>query len=409
MTDVIVVGAGPAGTVAASVLARAGARVVLIDRARFPRPKLCGDTLNPGTLALLRRLQLATPIEAVGLGIDGMLVTGAGGVRVVGRYPTGVRGRSLTRFDLDGGLVDQCTAAGVDFLDGTRVQAASVDGRATPRVVGVRLDGSHAGREIRAAVTIAADGRCSTVASGLGLTRHPVRPRRWAIGAYATGVSGMTTLGEMHIRPGCYIGVAPLPDGVTNVCLVKPSAPRDRAMRAPATALREALMADPDLWERFASAALVGPPAVLGPLAVDVVQPRLIPNGLILAGDAAGFIDPMTGDGLRFAVEGGELAARAALEALTHGWSDVQTRLAAARARAFGAKWRLNRTLRALVGVPMAVRLATLGARVAPGVIRALIVRASDCDLIQAPAECAALADFHCQPHTPPKARRSTG
>src|SRR5262245_763208 len=123
MTDVIVVGAGPAGTVAAFVLARAGARVLLIDRARFPRPKLCGDTLNPGTLALLRRLQLAAPIEAVGLGIDGMLVTGAG-VRVVGRYPTGVHGRSLTRFDLDGRLVDQCTAAGVDFLDGTRVQAA---------------------------------------------------------------------------------------------------------------------------------------------------------------------------------------------------------------------------------------------------------------------------------------------
>src|SRR5262249_23003617 len=139
----------------------------------------------------------------------GMLVTGAG-VRVVGRYPTGVHGRSLTRFDLDGRLVDQCTAAGVDFLDGTRVQAASVDGRTTRRVVGVRLGGVHDGREIRAAVTIAADGRCSTVASGLGLTRHPARPRRWAIGAYAAGVRGMTALGEMHIRPNRYIGVAPL-------------------------------------------------------------------------------------------------------------------------------------------------------------------------------------------------------
>ena len=65
--DVLVVGAGPSGATAATVLARAGARVCLIDRAAFPRPKLCGDTLNPGALAILRRLDLAGCVEPRGL------------------------------------------------------------------------------------------------------------------------------------------------------------------------------------------------------------------------------------------------------------------------------------------------------------------------------------------------------
>jgi flavin-dependent dehydrogenase len=104
-------------------------------------------------------------------------------------------------------------------------------------------------------------------------------------------------------------------------------------------------------------------------------------EGLILAGDAAGFIDPMTGDGLRFAVRGGELAAAAALDALNHGWTGVHTRLAAARAREFSSKWRFNRTLRTLVASPLAVTAAGHAARVAPGVVRRLVARAGDCDL----------------------------
>src|SRR3990172_11339059 len=97
MLDVIVVGGGPAGSIAARVRARAGARVRLIDRATFPRDKLCGDTVNPGTMAALRRLGVAGEIDERGLRIDGMLVTGASGIAVEGRYPRGLHGRSLGR------------------------------------------------------------------------------------------------------------------------------------------------------------------------------------------------------------------------------------------------------------------------------------------------------------------------
>src|SRR5262249_31421791 len=97
MLDVLIVGAGPAGTVAATVLARQGARVRIVDRARFPRDKLCGDTVNPGTLALLRRLGMADRIEARGLPVDGMIVSGGDGVVVRGAYPEGLQGRAIVR------------------------------------------------------------------------------------------------------------------------------------------------------------------------------------------------------------------------------------------------------------------------------------------------------------------------
>jgi flavin-dependent dehydrogenase len=135
------------------------------------------------------------------------------------------------------------------------------------------------------------------------------------------------------------------------------------------------------LRERFAHARFLSAPTVIGPLAVDAVATRQAPDGLLLAGDAAGFVDPMTGDGLRFAIRGGELAAGAALLALADGWTGVQERLSADRRREFGPKWRFNRALRALVGSSVAVRLATAGAPFLQPVLRSIILRASDCDL----------------------------
>src|SRR5262249_26036225 len=164
---------------------------------------------------------------------------------------------------------------------------------------------------------------------------------------------------------------APVPGSLTNVCVVKASGPADAVLADPRALLTRTLAADPVLRDRAAGARMVSAPVVLGPLAVDVAPTAL--DGLLLAGDAAGFIDPMTGDGLRFAVLGGELAASAALDVLAHGWAGAHARLAAARARAFAGKWRFNRTLRALVASPRALDAAALGARVAPAAFRALI------------------------------------
>jgi flavin-dependent dehydrogenase len=378
--DVLIVGAGPAGAVAATVLARAGVRVRIVDRATFPRDKLCGDTLNPGTLTVLGRLQLSAAVEHLGLRLDGMLVTGEGGVAIEGRYPNVLHGRSISRRELDCVLLNEAVAAGADFEARVTVRQAIVAERDGASLVeGVMIGVGGVLRPLHARVTIAADGRRSTLAFGLGLAHHPARPRRWAIGAYLEQARGMSASGEMHIRPGHYIGVAPVPGNVANVCLVRPSGPGDGDLRDPGRSLLRELAADPLLRDRFASARLLRPPTVLGPLAVDVTGGAI--DGLILAGDAAGFIDPMTGDGLRFAVRGGELAALAALRALEHGWVGIHSRLAVERRQEFAGKWRFNRALRALVASPLAVRAAARGARFAPGVVRALIARAGDCDI----------------------------
>src|SRR5213079_1371388 len=155
MDDVIVVGAGPAGAVAAIVLARAGARVRLLDRATFPRHKLCGDTINPGTLEALRALELAAPIDASGLRVDGMRVTGPTGVAIDGRYPDGLYGRALLRRDLDWALLQQAIAAGVQFESGVAVRRAIGEASGpTRRVSGVAADVHGQPRELPAPITI---------------------------------------------------------------------------------------------------------------------------------------------------------------------------------------------------------------------------------------------------------------
>jgi len=376
--DVLIAGAGPAGSVAALVLARAGVAVKLIDRATFPREKLCGDTINPGTLAILRRLGLASPIEERGLRVAGMRVTGPGGVSVETRYPDGLHGLAITRCDLDDILLRAAIAAGASFEPGIVVRAPVIENRDGDEVLEGVIADTPAGRvQWPARVVIAADGRRSTLAFSLKLTRHPAAPKRWAIGSRFDVPPGPAMFGEMHIRPGRYIGVAPLPGGCSNVCLVMPAGGEGCDFGDPPALLAREIQAEPLLRDRFSGRTMVRPPVMLGPLAVEPTG-RFV-NGLLLAGDAAGFVDPMTGDGLRFAVGGGELAAAAASDALEHGWSGVHARYAHACRRAFGVKHGVNRALRTLVGSPSGVRVSALTARFAPGVVRSLVAYAGDC------------------------------
>jgi flavin-dependent dehydrogenase len=182
----------------------------------------------------------------------------------------------------------------------------------------------------------------------------------------------------MHVRRNWYMGIAEVPGGLTNVCLVKPSQPGDAELHNPSALLTRTMAGDPLLRDRIADARLVSGPVVLGPLAVDPTGTAI--DGLLMAGDAAGFVDPMTGDGLRFAIRGAELAAASALEALGRGWSGVHARLAARRRREFSGKQRFNRALRALVASPRAVGAAAIGAQLAPAILQAVILRAGDCE-----------------------------
>jgi flavin-dependent dehydrogenase len=371
--DVIVCGAGPAGSVAATVLARGGARVLLVDRARFPRDKLCGDTMNPGTVAILRRLGLTERFESAALPVDGMIVTGEHGVRVRAAYGGGARGLALTRRTLDAALVAAAAAAGARVEEGVLVRGPLMSGGG---VCGVVIAGRD-GRDLRipAPLVIAADGRRSRLAFPLGLVRQPRRPRRWAIGAYFDNVAGLSAFGEMHVRRGRYLGVARVPPAEqrrANVCLVASPGRLDD----PAGLLQRAIDGDAALRERFADARMMTAPVVLGPLAVDALAAGA--PGVLLTGDAAGFIDPMTGDGLRFAVRGGELAAEVALAALKGAVAQPHVRLARLRRREFAAKWRFNRTLRGLVGRAMTVELAGMAAATAPWILRRTIAFAGD-------------------------------
>jgi flavin-dependent dehydrogenase len=318
-----------------------------------------------------------------------MLVTGDRRVRVAGLYPDGQCGRSIVRRELDSVLVDAAVAAGCEFEDRVRVRRALVDSiRGSRRVTGVAVGSGREERTLRASVVLAADGRRSTLAFGLGLVRHPRHPRRWAVGGYFSGVSrgGLTgrgcvdsAFGEMHVRRHCYVGVAPVPGGLTNVCVVRSGNIGGADFRDPLALLRRTIAEDDLLNERLEGGRLAAPPVVLGPLAVDVLDAAV--PGLLLAGDAAGFIDPMTGDGLRFAIQGGELAAVAALHALEHGWTGVHERHARARSRAFSRKWRFNRVLRSLVASPPAIAAAAAAARIAPALVRTIVARAGDCGL----------------------------
>ena len=374
--DVLIVGAGPAGSAAAIVLARAGVAVHVVDRATFPRDKLCGDTINPGTMTILARLGLADAIRSQALAISGMRVTGPGGIAVASDYPGGLRGAALTRRALDLLLVEAAARAGACIDTGVAVRAPLLGERG--RLAGVRAAAGATERDIGARIVIAADGRHSTLGFALGLSRFVAAPRRWAFGAYVSGVEGMTAHGEMHLRPDGYIGLAPLAGGVTNVCVVR-ALDELRARRITAAdVVREAVAADAQLADRFGRARQLSEVAVLGPLGVEGRAAGR--SGLLLAGDAAGFIDPMTGDGLRFALRGGELAAEAALRELESRGSADQF-LAAARRREFGGKWRVNRALRRLSGSARGLRVAAALATCWSSPFARLIDIAGDCHL----------------------------
>ncbi len=357
-TDVIVIGGGPAGASTAHALATTGARVLVLDRARFPRAKPCAEFLSPEASRALARMGALDAVEASGAAhLAGMIVRAPNGARIHGRYLAahGFRafrdhGLSVRREVLDRILLHRARAAGARVEEGVRVVDLERD--ATGRVCGVVTLGDDGRTETRPArLVVGADGLNSITARRLGVARRLPWPRRLALVAHYAGVQEITDFGEMHVARDGYVGIADVGHGLTTVAAVFPaSAGRDIA-RDPAGYLQAWLARQPQLAPRFARARRVDEVRAVGPFASHAR--RAWAPGAMLVGDAADFFDPFTGEGIYSALRGGELAAhyaRAALDAASPAEADVA--LAAyhrSRRHEFGGKWIVERAIGAVI------------------------------------------------------------
>ncbi len=352
--DVIVVGAGPAGAATAILLAEHGLSVRVVDRARFPRPKICGEYLSPEAPRLLDRLGALKPVDAVARPLAGMRITAPDGRVLVGTYrridswqPYREHAMAIPREALDAILVDRVRALPVELGEQVRVTDVIVSG---DRVVGVEaIDGDQRRLTLRAPLTIAADGRASVIAQRLGL-RRAHRLQRMALVTYVEDVADLGRYGEIFVDPPDYAILNPIAPGRANLSVVVPmahavpwSARLDAFFDARVKQLHH-------LARRVAGARRVAPVRAMGPLAYVVDPPRA--GGVLLVGDAAGFFDPFTGEGIFSGLRSAELAAEAAVHALRHG--DVSARALAgyqrARRLAFADKERVTRALQFVIG-----------------------------------------------------------
>jgi len=352
--DAIVVGAGPAGSATGILLAEAGMAVLVLDRATFPRPKMCGEYLSPETARILDRLGVLRDVDRAGaVPLRGMTITGPDGARIVGTYPTTGRWRgyrdhalALSRATFDGILVDRLRATRADLREQCRVTDLIVEG---DRVVGVEaLDAAGRRERLRARLVIGADGRHSVVARRLGLVSpHPLR--RMALMTYMTGPTERADRGEIYVSPPDYSILNPMAPGRLNVSVVVPLADTVPA-RGRLDAFFDARIRQlPHLARRLAGFRRDAPVTALGPLAVRVASPRS--DGVMLIGDSAGFYDPFTGEGIYTALRSAELAVEVAVRALGAGDCSAQALGAYAEQRRaiFDDKERVMRALQLII------------------------------------------------------------
>ncbi len=349
-TDVLIAGAGPAGSAAAVHLARAGWRVVVVDRAAFPRDKPCSEYMSPEAVRLLDRLGVVADLEAAGaVALEGTTVVGARGSRLTGLFreagprPFRPAGLSLPRRILDARLVRAAREAGAEVRERTRVEGLLYDGGAVAGALVRDADGRHS--PIRARLTIGADGLGSLVARRLGRQRRS-HPERVAFVAHLGGIAGMGRTAEMHVSEAGYVGLNRVGAELYNVALVVPQA---RAAGARGDATRfffDALETFPGVRGRIDARRLEREVLVTGPFASRAS--RVSGPGALLVGDAADFFDPFTGQGIFSALRGAELAAETAEGALRCRGSVSAEALAPYRQRrrqAFMGKWAVERLI----------------------------------------------------------------
>ena len=316
VSDVIVAGAGPAGTSAAARLADRGYDVVLIDRQEFPRDKVCGDFVGPAGLAELIDLGIETLpayrasnlIRGAVLYLDGVPLIEQSLPQVEG-LPG--HGRVVPRTILDNWLWDAAKARGVRTIERCKVLGFSADSEGGA----VRL----ADREpLRARLLLGADGSASTLARQLAGDKPDRKDRIVAVRAYYENVAGPEDRCDLYFSgdsfPG-YYWLFPTGKGCANVgvgMILETLPPTEGRL---ADLLTDLVERDPALCKRLQGARRVGP--ILGwPLMTYNRSRPVIADRLMLLGDAAGLINPINGEGIQYALESGRWAAEAASRAL---------------------------------------------------------------------------------------------
>ncbi|MDR1386265.1 MAG: geranylgeranyl reductase family protein [Propionibacteriaceae bacterium] len=385
--DVIVVGAGPAGSSAAIHLAQAGLDVLLLEKAAFPREKVCGDGLTPRAVRELAALGLDTSPQAGWRHNLGLRIWAGRPYPYLMPWPRLADfpsyGLVRRRADFDALLAQRAVQAGARLVQPATVTGPVLD-RAS-RVVGVR---TKDGLEHRAPVVLACDGNAARLAIAAGRDRRPDRPMGVAVRAYyASPRSDDLWLeswlelwdgqpGRSHLLPG-YGWSFPVGDGTCNVGLGLTDSSAAFGRVDYRQLLRGWLDTTPPQWG-FREENRLGP---IGSAALPMGFNRrpTYRDGLLLAGDAAGLVNPFNGEGVSYALESGRYAADQIVQARSRGFGSIAAERALAAypdrlRRAWGGYFRLGVVFGRLIGHPLIMRTAARHGLPLP-VVRQLVHR----------------------------------
>lgn len=315
--DVLVVGGGPAGSVTATLLARRGWSVTVLDRSRFPRPKACGECLNPGAVAVLARLGLLERLLPLSPAVLEGWEVRAGGRSARASFPAGGRaptGLGLPRSVLDASLLDAAREAGARVEEGVSVRGLAALDRTGRRTVSVREGGGPTG--VRSArFVVGADGLRSVVARAIAAPARPPRLEKLSLTVRVRGRRACASHGLLVLSDQGTVGLAPVSAAgdLWNLTVVVDAPRRGREVAAgPLGFVLEAA-------ERAGLDWTEPPEVTEGPWAsgpFDWPMRTVTARGVALVGDAAGYYDPLTGQGIFRAIRSAELAADAIDRAL---------------------------------------------------------------------------------------------